>query len=229
MHRPPVVLAATSPRLIPQEDLIAVIEAVLRIVTRAWIQIRRQGLLTNEHRQSEILAAGLLYQYMLDVEQKRQPRTPPMKIKSEAATFSTSGQLVPDGRIDIEIIYSLADDPDLRIECKRISTTEVDDPKAKARYYVRGGVLRFVSDQYGWGQSWGVLIAFVIDGLFQPAVDLVKKYVKNYQNAPSHLMEDWGPAGGFVPLRHIFSTKHRQGNGRRTIRLLHLFLPFPRR
>lgn len=228
MIRRDSVFAAPEPQLIPQADLVAVIDAVLRIVTQAWLRIRRARLLTRTHRQCEVITAGLLYQHMCAMERARQPRRPRLKIKSEAATFSAPDQPTPDGRIDIEIIYSLADDPDLRLECKRISTSAEDDPTAKARYYVNGGVLRFVGNRYGRGHAWGVLIAFVIDGHFRPATELVGRYVAEYGNDPPHLAEAWRPATAFIPRRHIFSTTHIQDGGPRTIRLLHLFLPFPR-
>lgn len=218
----------SAPRLIPEEDFLAVIEAVLRIVVLAWIRLRRAGSLTDFHRHQENNTAGLLYHQMVLAEREREPRIPPVKIKPEVGTFSDELE-VPDGRIDVEVVYSLGDDPDLRLEYKRVSSTPTDDPTGLAREYVAEGVLRFVHDKYGRGHRWGVLVAFVIDGLFEPTVEIVAEKVSTYRNNPHHLTGPWQPEGRFVPRRHLFSTEHFQGGGPRKIRLLHLFLPFPRR
>jgi len=216
----------SSPQLIPEEDFLAVIEAVLRIVVLAWIRIRRARSLTDAHRRLENNTAGLLYHQMVLAERERQPRIPRFKIKAEVGTFSSALE-VPDGRIDVEVVYSLGDDPDLRLEYKRVSSTPGDDPTRLAREYVAEGVLRFVSDKYGRGHRWGVLVAFVIDGFFEPTVEIVAEKISTYRS--DHLASPWQAENRFVPRRHLFSTGHWQGGGPRKIRLLHLFLPFPRR
>ncbi len=227
IRREPVLVS--TPRLIPQEDFLTILDAVLRIVVLAWIQIRRARLLTNDHCTQETRTAGLLYQEMLRVERERKPHLPRVKVKTEVGTYSSDAQEVPDGRIDIEVVYSLGDDPDLRLECKRVSATPADDPARLARKYVAEGILRFVSDKYGRGHRWGVLVAFVIDGFFEPTVEIVSEKVSTYHNDPRHLTSPWQAEDRFVPRRHLFSTEHWQGGGPRKIRLLHLFLPFPRR
>jgi len=137
-------VVTSSPRLIPEEDFLAVIEAVLSVVVLAWIRIRRAKSLTDFHRRRESHTAGLLYHQIVLAERERQPRLPRFKIKAEVGTFSSDLEL-PDGRIDVEVVYSLGDDPDLRLEYKRVSSTPGDDPTRLAREYVAEGVLRFVS------------------------------------------------------------------------------------
>ncbi len=207
-------------------DLRIVLETALAIVVRAWTRIRRERLLAEMHRRDEPRTAGLLYRHMVREERERQPRRPKMKIKSEVGTFSSDEVEIADGRIDIEIIYSLADEPDLRLECKRVSASTEDDRADLARYYVDGGVLRFVHDKYGRNHEWGLLVAFVVDGRFTAAARFIADYVT--RDAPDHLLSAFQPAGS-PPKRHLFKTEHRQGTGSRKIRLLHLFLPFPRR
>ena len=207
-------------------DLRAVVEAALAIAVAAWVRIRRQRLLREEHRRDEPRIAGLLYLQMVRSERERQPRWPRMKVKSEVGTFSGSDAEIADGRIDIEIIYSLDDEPDLRLECKRVSASTEDDRAKLARYYVDGGVRRFVGDKYGRGHPWGVLVAFVVDGKVTAAARLIADYVT--RDGQDHLLSAFETAG-LPPRRHLFKTEHRQGGGTRMIRLLHLFLPFPRR
>jgi hypothetical protein len=219
-------LSESWPELYEPADLQIVLDAVLGIVVRAWIWIRRKHLLREFHRSNEPRTAGLLYRHMKREERQRQPRWPRMKLKTEVGSFSSDEELIPDGRIDIEIIYSLDDEPDLRLECKRVSASIEDDRAALGRYYVSGGVLRFVGDKYGRGHRWGVLIAFVVDGRFGAAVRLIADYVT--RDDPDHLLSGF-EAAGRPPRRHLFQTVHRQGGGSQQIRLLHLFLPFPPR
>ena len=149
-----------------------------------------------------------------------------MKIKPEVGVTAEDQETVV-GSIDIEIIYSLGDEPDLRLECKRVSSTVEDDPKALAREYVKAGVLRFVG-KYGWGHGWGIMIGFVIDGNADAAAVLIAGYVREYRNQPAHLIRDWGEESRFGPHRHLFNTRHRKSGGS-PIELLHFFLPFPAR
>jgi len=220
----------STPGLIAAADIHAVLEAALRIVVQAWVAIRRASELTDEHRTSEPRTAGCLYWRMCEVERNRHPRLPPMKIKAEIGTFSAELLEVPDGRIDIEIVYSLSDEPDLRLECKRVSATASDRRAKLAQYYVDGGVLRFVGGKYGRGHAWGVMVAFVIDGRFADAATTIAEYIADYHNeAPPHLSREWQPETRFGRHRHLFNTRHIQGCGPRQIDLLHLFLQFPRR
>jgi hypothetical protein len=224
-HDPAISLA--RPGLIAAPDIYAVIQAALKIVIRAWIHICREQLLTVRHRTSEPKTAGLLYQRMKSVERERKPRIPEMKIKCEAATFSCDELEVPDGRIDIEIIYSLSDDPDLRLECKRVSTTPGDGPRDRADYYIGHGVLRFIGDKYGRGHSWGAMLAFVIDGKSAAAASFIAASIAGYTKAPLDLCAHWAQEDRFGRTRHLFRTEHLQGGGPHRIELLHLFLPFP--
>jgi len=220
-------ISLARPGLIAASDIRAVIQVALQIVIKSWIQICRERLLAVRHRTCEPRTAGLLYQRMILVEQARDPRTPPMKIKCEVATFSGDELEVPDGRIDIEIIYSLSDDPDLRLECKRVSTTPGDGPRDRADYYIGEGVLRFVGDKYGRGHSWGVMLAFVIDGKSAAAASFVATSMAAYRKAPLDLCAAWSQEDRFGRSRHLFRTEHLQGGGPQRISLLHLFLPFP--
>ena len=219
-----------SPSFIDATDIHAVLEAALRIVVQAWVAIRRASELTDEHRTREPRTAGCLYWRMCEVERNRHPRLPPMKIKAEVGTYSAELLEVPDGRIDIEIIYSLSDEPDLRLECKRVSATASDRRAKLAKHYVDEGVLRFVGDKYGRGHAWGVMIAFVIDGRFADTATMIDEYIADYHNeGPAHLSREWQPETRFGRHRHLFNTQHIQGGGPHGIELLHLLLPFPRR
>jgi len=180
-------VSIAQPTLIAAPDIYAVIRAALHIVIGAWIQICRERLLTVEHRTSEPRTAGLLCKRMRSVERLRKPRMPAMKIKPEVGTFSCEDIELPDGRIDIEIIYSLSDEPDLRLECKRVSTTPGDGPRDRADYYIGDGILRFVGDKYGRGHAWGVMLAFVIDGKSTAAASFIATSVAGYTKAPLNL------------------------------------------
>ncbi len=220
-RRPP-----TAPQFLAARDILAVIEAVLRIVAGAWDRVLRECALSETHRHDEPTTAGLLRARMIAVEAERSPRRPPMKIKPEVGVPSEDQETVV-GFIDIEIIYSLGDEPDLRLECKRVSSTKEDDPRRLANRYVRTGVLHFVG-KYGRGHAWGIMIGFVVDGNAESAALLIARYVAKYPNEPPHLLRDWCEETRFGACRHLFNTRHRKSDGS-PIELLHFFLPFPAR
>lgn|GEM_PF-829068 len=218
-RRPP-----TAPQFLAARDVLAVIEAVLRIVAEAWDRVLQERVLSETHRHDEPRTAGLLRRRMITVEAERTPRRPPMKIKPEVGVPSEDQETVV-GFIDIEIIYSLGDEPDLRLECKRVSSTKEDDPTRLANRYVRTGVLHFVG-KYGRGHAWGIMIAFVIDGNADDAAVLIAAYVRQDRSQPPHLLRDWRKEARFGPYRHLFNTRHAKSDGA-PIEVLHFFLPFP--
>ncbi|MBM4037071.1 MAG: hypothetical protein FJ290_01040 [Planctomycetes bacterium] len=220
-------ISLAQPALIAAPDIHAVIRTALQIVIKAWIQICREKLVTVEHRTSERRTAGRLYQRMVRAEQERTPRTPWVRIKAEVATFSSDELEVPDGWIDMEIVHNFSGEPDLRLECKRVSTTPADGPRDRAAYYIGDGVLRFVGDKYGRGHAWGVMLAFVIDGKSAAAASFMAARIAGYTKAPLHVCAPWAPEDRFGRSRHLFRTAHLQGGGPSRIQLLHLFLPFP--
>lgn len=212
------------PQFVSVPDILAVIGAVLRIVVEAWERVLLDDALNEAHRHDEPATAGLLRHRMVLVERERNPRLPSMKIKPEVGVTSEDEETVV-GSIDIEIIYSLGDEPDLRLECKRVSSTKEDDDKSLAREYVAQGVLRFVG-KYGRGHAWGVMVAFVVDGNAAGAARLIAEYFTQYKNEPPHVLRGWAPEARFGPHRNLFSTRHRKVGGS-PIELLHVFLPFP--
>jgi len=176
-----------------------VIGAVLKIVAEAWNRVLRDDVLNDAHRRDEPATAGLLRHRMVAVEREREPRRPQMKIKPEVGVTAEDEEMVV-GSIDIEIIYSLGDEPDLRLECKRVSTTKEDDHTTLAREYVAEGVLRFVG-KYGYGQAWGIMVGFVIDGNSAGAAILIAQYITQYKNQPPHVLRDWAPEARFGHTR----------------------------
>ncbi len=207
-------------------DMLAVIAVALRIVAAAWQNILANQELKQHHLNDEPKTAGLLRRRMVEAEKQRSPRKPAMKVKGEVGVYADDKE-EPVGSIDIEIIYSLGDEPDLHLECKRVSRAEQYGPNALARYYVSGGVLRFVG-KYGQRQSWGIMVALVIDGDINPAADLIARYIKDYKNEPKHLIRDWQAEKRFGLQGGLFNTLHRHLDGS-SIELLHMFLPFPSR
>jgi len=213
-----------APQFVAGPDILAVIGAVLEIVAEAWEQVLRERMLDETHRHNEPATAGILRHRMILVERERKLRVPQMKIKPEVGVTAEDQETVV-GSIDIEIIYSLGDEPDLRLECKRVSSTAEDDPKALAREYVKEGVLRFVG-KYGWNHTCGIMVGFVIDGKSDATAVLIAQYVQDYKNQPPHLLHRWRHERRFGPHRHLFNTRHRKTGGS-PIELLHFFLPFP--
>ncbi len=219
-QRPP----APPDFLRPEDTILPIIAAVLRIAAEAWNRVLRDGVLNATHRRDEPAIAGLLRHRMVIVEREREPREPELKIKPEVGVTAEDEEIVV-GSIDIEVVYSLGDEPDLRVECKRVSGSEQDDAKGLAREYVKEGVLRFVG-KYGRGHAWGIMVGFVVDGNVAAAVALLAQYITSYQNEPPHVLRAWGREARLGSHDNLFSTCHRKQGGS-PIELLHLFLPFP--
>ncbi len=74
-------------------------------------------------------------------------------------------------------------------------------------------------------EEWGVLLAFVVDGRFMAAMQFIAGYVT--RDDQDHLLSGFEPVD-WPPRRHLFETEHQRGGSNQCIRLLHLFLPFPR-
>jgi hypothetical protein len=187
----------TAPQFLAVPDILAVIAAVLGIVVRAWDRVLLDGALSEAHRRNEPATAGLLRHRMVLVECERTPRLPRMKIKPEVGVTSEDEETVV-GSIDIEIIYSLGDEPDLRLECKRVSSTKEDDDKSLAREYVAQGIMRFVG-KYGRGHAWGVMVGFVVDGNAAGAATLIGEYITQYKNEPPPCTSCLGSGGAIRP------------------------------
>lgn len=207
-----------------REDILAVIEAALKIAVEAWSRVLADGTLNDTHRHNERATAGLLRHRMILVEGERKPRRPQMKILPEVGVTGEDEKAVM-GFIDIQIVYSLGDAPDLRLECKRVSSTTQDRCADLARRYVDTGVLHFVG-KYGRGNAWGVMVAFVIDGNVTASGALIGRYIAERRNHPRHVLSDWTEETRFGLHGNLFSTRHRKMDDA-PIELLHLFLPFP--
>lgn len=222
-----ITVVATRPQLLDDGAYDAVVSAALQVAVRAWRRIRRLSLLTDEYRRDEPRTAGLLRNEMVRIERARSPRVPPFKIKAEVGTLSQENVEVPDGSIDIEIIVSLRDDPDIRLECKRVSASVHDDRARLCSLYVSEGVVRFVRDHYGRGQRLGVMVGFVIDGNCADATRLINGYLD--ASGEYIVAKPWSKELRFGRHRHLFSSRHGSHTSTREIDILHLLLPFPKR
>lgn len=227
-------LSVTEPNLLDpafvEETLRRVIEAVLDLAGQAWGKLLSAGEMEERHRRDEVSTRGLLYKRMERMRASRcQFRGTLFRLKTEVGSYSSEEQEVPDGSIDIEVIHRWGEDFDFRIECKRVSSSKEDHPKYLAREYINEGVLRFVTDKYGRGHKWAAMFAFAVDGNAEGSSLLIKKYVETYKTGETRVCEPWRRETLFPRQRHLFRTGHHQGEMMASIRLLHLFLPFPRR
>lgn len=202
-----------EPSLGLAEDAIA---TVLDLVEVGWQAACAKGELSQSSQETEI--AGRLAREM--IREKRQRKISHFRIEEEVGTRSSLSSPKPEGRIDIKIIYSFAEEEYFGIECKRVSGSRADRLSKK---YVDNGVLRFVSGKYSPGHGWGAMVGFVVDGNAEAAVKLIAEVIARSKDLVC-LCEDWVPEMRFGRHKHLYLTSHRQLPTSAAIRILHLFL-----
>lgn len=226
-------LSLTPAHLFSSEEIDAalqrVISAILELSAEAWAAICKAGELKDEHRKCEVRTTGLLRNRMLQIKHLQGSWSAvKFKIKIEVGSQSQPDLQVPDGSIDIEVIYSLEDDPDFRIECKRVSNSTQHRRDHLAREYIKEGVLRFVEDKYGRGHRWAAMFAYAVDGDAEGSSARIGQYVARYKVKETRTYEPWCRETRFGNHDFLYRTGHLQGNNRSRICLLHFFLPFPK-
>ena len=190
----------------------AVISSVLQLVPVAWTRVKSSKVVTVRSREQFI--AGLLVEEMRAEAKARRLH---IRIEEEIGTRSPGAQ-EPDGRIDIQIVYSFAQEEYFGIECKRVRARRV----TLAKKYVTQGVLRFVNAKYSVGHDWGALVGFAIDGDCAGSAEQVRTQLAS--SAAARTKREWEAETSFGHFADLFSTEHDQDATGATITLMHMFL-----
>jgi hypothetical protein len=198
-----------------------VVSTVLDIAVAAWPHLcrsRRVGPTAKEDNITDRL------RWEMVAEKNR--RDPPPQIRFERETQRDDPQLkYRKGRIDVFVVYSFDEADYFAMECKKIT----DRHDRRANYYVQEGICRFSSGKYSAGHPYGAMVAFVTRGTATSAADFLKKKVIGFDENKTRIRTTWGWRNEmqFGNIPNLYSTKHGQEGTKNTIRLLHLFLPFP--
>ncbi|HUU22236.1 MAG TPA: hypothetical protein VM389_06835 [Phycisphaerae bacterium] len=202
-----------SPSFALEVDVIA---TVLDLLRSGWGAVVASGEVDGTSTEPEI--AGRLVREMR--AEKKRRGIPSFRIEEEVGTRSSPDVPKPEGRIDVEVIYSFDENEYFGIECKRVSGRR---SRELARKYVVEGVARFVTGKYSPGHPWGAMVGFVIDGRTQDSVSLVSGELRQRRKETL-----WEGAcvreERFGAFDHLYRTVHRQAQCSSRISLLHLFL-----
>jgi len=114
------------------------------------------------------------------LRQSRQLRELPFSIHSQVAELDPSpGE--EEGRMDI-VFFPRASREDIYfcLECKRLNVLSHSGkkPRSYASEYVKDGMFRFVRGQYAKSVHCGGMLAYVLDGNLDTAIDGVAKNIK---------------------------------------------------
>ena len=162
--------------------------------------------------------AGALYQALWRVKKDRGIDGPP-HILCEAASRSDETLLIPDGRIDFEMIYDFDQEAYFSIECKRVSATDA----TLANLYVTEGVARFTSGKYASGHDWAGMLAFVIDNNPGGAARLINTRIEKFP-PETFLIGTVIAESGFGSRSDLYRSDHRPPHNRNGLNILHLYV-----
>lgn len=159
------------------------------------------------------------------LKQAKDYRRLPVRIEREPAEDDPrSGKEL--GRIDLKFAPagSALEEVYFAFECKRLNAVEEGRPRTLAPEYVKEGMMRFVTGQYGGAVVQGGMIGYVLDGRCNRAVQLVAKNIEAHR-AELKLPGAPGLAASSIrPKIELIRESAHVLSETRTFRLHHIFL-----
>ncbi len=193
------------------------VPAVLAYITTTWEQMPKPGLSDLEDAISDKLYSAL-------VKAKRRSDFP-FLIRREDLEFDTDLEK-ETGRKDIVFFPSLQEQEIyLCLEAKRLSAVISGVRRSLADEYVKEGMQRFVDGKYARFVRHGTMLAYVLDGNTDRAIQNVEN---NIRNRLSELRMDKN--GGLVASTirpddcRTKETSHRRAHEKEVFRIHHLFV-----
>lgn len=200
------------------EDVVA---TVLDITVAAWPRLRKSRRVGPSDKEDDITN-----RLRWEMEAEKARRDPPPQVRFLRETqVDDPEKKYPTGRIDVYVIYTLDGTGYFAMECKKVN----DRHETPAKKYIEEGVCRFSSGKYGLGHPYGAMIGYVTDGTAEAAASFLGQRIVAFDKNATKIRTTWGwqTEKRFGDVSNLYSTKHGQAGTRNTIRLLHLFLPFP--
>lgn len=128
------------------------------------------------------------------------------------------------GYVDFALLLDRSRILYLAYECKRLNVAFPGGMESLAGKYVKDGVMRYVSEQYGENLPFGCMLGYVMDGDIEIAKEKVGKAIRSVRNPDAAIESgptDLAPVGSFIR----FATLHKRSGGKR-IEIRHAMLPF---
>jgi len=190
--------------------------AVLAYITTTWEQMPKPGPSDLEDAISDKLYSAL-------VKAKRRSDFP-FLIRREDLEFDTD-LARETGRKDIVFFPSLQEEIYLCLEAKRLNAVISGVRRSLADEYVKEGMQRFVDGKYARFVRHGTMLAYVLDGNTDRAIQNIEN---NIRNRLSELRMDEN--GGLVASTirpddcRTKETSHRRAHEKANFRIHHLFV-----
>ncbi len=192
------------------------VPAVLAYITTTWEQMPKPGPSDLEDAISNKLYSALL-------KAKRRSDFP-FLIRREDLEFDTD-LARETGRKDIVFFPSLQEEIYLCLEAKRLNAVISGVRRSLADEYVKEGMQRFVDGKYACFVRHGTMLAYVLDGNTDRAIQNIEN---NIRNRLSELRMDEN--GGLVASTirpndcRTKETSHRRAHEKAIFRIHHLFV-----
>lgn len=193
------------------------VPAVLAYITTTWEQMPKPGLSDLEDVISDKLYSALL--------KAKRRNDFPFLIRHEDLEFDTD-LAKKTGRKDIVFFPSLQEEEIyLCLEAKRLNAVISGVRRSLADEYVKEGMQRFVDGKYARSVRHGTMLAYVLDGNTDRAIQNVEN---NIRNRLSELRMDKNGGLGASTIRpddcRTKETSHRRAHEKAVFRIHHLFV-----
>ncbi len=142
------------------------------------------------------------------------------RIDYETYVLDAVGRLT--GRIDLRFSHGFDESVYFSLECKRLRVRSGKRLQTLANKYVTQGMLRYFTGQYAEGLNKGGMLAYVMDGEVDTAIQNVAKSIEKMKGRLYMASEDGLPASNLSP-RHVRESCHRYGPDGRFV-IYHVFL-----
>jgi hypothetical protein len=143
------------------------------------------------------------------------------RIDYETTILDSEGEV--GGRIDLRFSQGLDENVYFSLECKRLRVCPRSGFDALANKYVTQGMFRYFTGQYAKGLNKGGMLAYVMDGETDAAIqDVTKSIEKN--KIPLYMASDDTLRLSSLSSQQVRETCHRYGPDSRFV-IYHIFLP----
>lgn len=196
-----------------QQDLVP---AVLDYVVATWEQMPKPGPSDLEDAISDKLYSALL--------NAKRRNDFPVLIRREDLEFDTT-IAKGTGRKDIVFFPSHEEEVYLCLEAKRLSAVVSGVRRSLANEYVKDGMQRFVDGRYSRSVRHGAMLAYVLDGDTDRAIQNVQKNIRK-RFAELRMDDDAGFASSTLRPEDACAkeTRHRRSHEKSTFKIHHLFV-----
>jgi hypothetical protein len=130
------------------------------------------------------------------------------RIDCETSILDAEGQIT--GRIDLRFTQGLDENVYFSLECKRLRVRSRKRIDTLADKYVTQGMLRYFTGQYARGLGSGGMLAYVMDGETEAAVQNVAESIHR-NRIPLHMASDDTLRISSLSPQHARETRHRYG------------------